>query len=129
MVGFWHCPSELWCGFNFVLNTGQKSYLSYNQKAKPEKYLETKIDSDVEVRKVVISGINEIACIEFFDISGELLIQVGRPCLSFDNKKREFFLSLGERIIGVRSRKSPNGAPRHEDIVFLIGIMEPETKD
>ena len=125
IVGFIHNPNDPWAGFNFILSNGQRSQLKIEEPQMPEDYQEVRFDPlETQVRKVVMQGNHELACIKFFDIAGRMIIQGGKESMHSSSMTREFYLEKNQRLVGVKSKRSKNGMPRHEDLVFVIGWLE-----
>ena len=136
IVGFAHTGTN--AGLNYILADGSTSDLPYNcrEEASYRKELISPEGAVVRCVKMWGSAANRtLFGVMFFGGDGECLIRAGHcpnstPLVTskavWPIVTREFTLGEGERILGVKSQKSPNSnyLPKQNDVVFVIGRLE-----
>ena len=95
--------------FNVLMSDGSVGNLVHSKKQ------EIKMASQQQVAKIVFYWNEEYSCIlgcRFYDKNNQVLLEFGRL---FDQKSFEITLNDGERVLGLKSRLTQDGDPRHED--------------
>ena len=116
-------------GMNYVFRDGSVSQLDY-EYFPPSSYTQITSTQALEVRKIQVWGesANNYFCgIKLLTESDGCVLEAGfcgkRPQLTM----KEFPLAKGERIVGVKALKDPDGpeySPLQFDPVFIIGRLE-----
>lgn len=129
IVGFQHGIVGAYHGFNYILQDGTRSALPLNYQPAVQ-YCDVKITKDKQVRRVVMNAGGKegmINGVEFYDGNNAKLLTAGM--ITGGAHTKEFTLSEGERIVGVKSNQAEfpgsSNSPRQYEFQLIIGYMEP----